>query len=217
MNRAATTVLLLGACLAAVAPPRAVAQLTLLVPALPSPTDVVKLIDTLTKKDSSTGVDVKLGQTVGQGKLLIATTRMDVHLDRSSRNWRGRVEVRMTIPSEVAYTIDLADIRPEHIRCDHARRVLLVAMPTPRVASVTPDLAAARTERTFKRARFRRLDADVARELQNTILTGDYQARARATAEARLAQIKKSGREPLQAFFEALLSRTLPGTRVIVE
>src|SRR5262249_50759736 len=121
------------------------------------------------------------------------------------------------IPSEVAYTIDLADIRPEHIRCDHDRRMLVVAMPTPRVASVTPDLAAARTDRTFKRARFKLLDADVARELQNAIPTGDYHANAPARAEARLAEIKKSGREPLQAFFEALLSRTLPGTRVIVE
>jgi hypothetical protein len=210
--------LLPAGCLVALVPARAAAQFGLLVaPALPSPADVVKLIDALTKKDSATGVDVKVGKTVGQGKLVIATTRVEVRLDRSSRNWRGRVVVAMTIPTEVSYTVDLADIRAEHIRCDHARRVLVVAMPTPRVASVTPDLAAARTDRTFNRGRFRRLDADVARELQNSILTEDFQKKARATAEERLGEIKKGGREPLQAFFETLLSHTLPGTRVIVE
>src|SRR5262245_9771991 len=164
MNRArACAALLVAGWLAALVPPRAGAQVGLLVaPVLPSPSDVVKLIDTLTKKDSATGVDVKVGKTVGQGKLVIATTRVEVRLDRSSRNWRVRVMVQMTIPTEVSYTVDLADIRPEHIRCDHVRRVLVVAMPTPRVAGVIPDLAAARTDRTFKGGRFRRLDADVA-------------------------------------------------------
>jgi hypothetical protein len=90
-------------------------------------------------------------------------------------------------------------------------------MPTPRVAGVTPDLAAARTERTFKAGRFRRFDADTARELQNVILTEDYQKKARASALAGVEAVKKSGREPLQAFLETLLSQTLPGLRVIVE
>src|SRR5262245_64976737 len=61
----------LAACLTA---PAAAQVGLLMAPALPSPTDVVKLIDVLTKKDSATSVDVKLGKTVGQGKLLIATT-----------------------------------------------------------------------------------------------------------------------------------------------
>ena len=79
-----------------------IGPLDLVVPGLPSPTDVVKLIDTLTKKDSTTTVEVKLGNMVGQGKLLVARTRVNVAMERSSRNWRGKVIVQMTVPSDIS-------------------------------------------------------------------------------------------------------------------
>src|SRR6185369_13122110 len=99
----------LSAALALVA--ASASPLDLLVSPLPSPTDVIGVLDALTKKHSSTSVDVKVGATVSQGKLLIARTSVDVAMERSSRNWRGRVLVTMTVPTEVSYSINLADIR----------------------------------------------------------------------------------------------------------
>src|SRR5205085_12097768 len=113
------------------------AVLPLEVLGLPSPTDVVKLLDALTKKDSSTSMQVKVGETVSQGKLLVARTRVEVALERSSRNWRGRVRVHMTVPSDISYSVNLAAIRPEHIRVDAGRRLLVVTMPDPQVEDVT--------------------------------------------------------------------------------
>ena len=84
---------------------------------MPSPGEVVKIIDALTKSDSATAVDVKVGRTVSQGKLLVARTRIDVELERSSRNWRGRVQVQMIVPSEITYSIDLSQIK--HLSKDH--------------------------------------------------------------------------------------------------
>jgi hypothetical protein len=189
----------------------------LAVPGLPSPNDVVKVLDALTRKESDTTFDIKVGSTVSQGKLLIARTRLDVVMERTSRNWRGRVHVLVTVPSDVSYSLDLAEIRPEHISTDARLRVILVTMPGPRVENVTPRLSELHTENTFKHGRFRRYDADVARGLQSTMLQQDYQERARKQAESQLPKIREQAREALQEFLEKLLRATCPGLRVVVE
>jgi Protein of unknown function (DUF4230) len=192
-------------------------QLLLLAPALPSPADVVKVIDHLTKKDSETSVDVKLGKTTRQGKLLVARTKVDVGMERSSRNWRGRVVVHMTVPSEVSYSVDLTTIRPEHIRLEEKSRRLIVAMPTPQVEAVTPALPEVRVKNDFNQARFKRLDGDTSRELQNVMLREDYQAKARKKAEEQLPQIRDQGRVALEAFLQKMLIGSFPGLKVVVE
>jgi hypothetical protein len=123
---------------------------------LPGPTDVVWLLDSLTRKDSTTRMEVKLGATVGQGKLLVARTRVEVVMERSSRNWRGCVTVHMTVPTAITYSVNLAAIRPEHVRPDAHHGVLVVVMPTPQVEEVTPLLAELKTDNTFGKCRFRR-------------------------------------------------------------
>ena len=212
-----TPVLFVGVlCICALAP-RARAQLALLAPVLPSPTDVVKVIDTLTRKDSDTKTDVKLLKTTGQGKLLVARTRVDVALERSSRNWRGRVVVGLTVPSEVSYTVDLTKIKPEHVRPDPDNGRLVVTMPTPEVEDVTPQLTDVKIDNDFRRARTKWLDKDTSRELQNVMLREDYQARARKKAEAQLPRVREKGRAALEEFLQKLLGPSFPGMKVVVE
>ena len=201
--------------LLAVLPAAAVIPLEML--GIPSPGDVVKLIDTLTKKDSSTDVKVKLGDTVSQGKLLVARTRVNVAMERSSRNWRGRVVVHMSVPTHVSYSVNLAAIRPEDVRADPARRLLIVTMPAPQVEDVTPLLSELKSEATFQRARFRRLDADASREIQNALLREDYQARAAKEARDHIREVRERARLALQELLEALLRPSFPDIHVLVE
>jgi hypothetical protein len=195
--------------------PHVQAQFALL--ALPSPGEVIGLIDTLTKSESSTTVDVKFGQTVSQGKLLVARTKVDVAMDRSSRNWRGRVFVHMSVPTEISYSVDLTSLRTEHIRIDPQHRRLTLLMPEPRVEDVTPLLSGVKTEDRFKAARFRFCDKDTSRELQNAMLLHDYQARARQVGEAAAPQVRGQARETLQLFLQLLLRGTAPDVQVEVE
>jgi len=210
-------VLFVGVLCVLATTPRASAQLTLLAPVLPSPTDVVKVIDTLTRKDSDTKVDVKFGKTTGQGKLLVARTRIDVALERSSRNWRGRVVVGMTVPSDVSYTLDLTKIKPEHVRPDPDTGRLLVTMPAPEVEDVTPLLPDVKVDNNYRRARCKLLDKDTSRELQNVMLREDYQAKARKKAQAELPRIREAGRGALEEFLQKLLGPSFPGMKVVVE
>jgi hypothetical protein len=184
---------------------------------LPSPTDVVRLLDALTRKDSSTSVEVKPGTPVRQGKLLVARSRLEVVLERSSRNWRGQVHVHLSVPSDVTYSLDLADIRPEHVRVDAGRRLLIVALPAVRVEDVTPVLTSLKAEDKFKHARFRRFDGDASREMQNAMLKEDYQLHARKEGEARLPEVREQARAALEELLQALLRPGCPDIQVRVE
>ncbi|MFO0930330.1 MAG: DUF4230 domain-containing protein [Gemmataceae bacterium] len=186
--------------------------LDLIVPGLPSPGDVIKIIDALTKKDSATSVDVRFGATVSQGKLLIARTKVDVVIDRSSRNWRGQVTVNMVVPTEVSYSIDLQQIRADQIRLDPEARTLTVTMPVPTVEDVTPMLSAIRTENGYNHARFKFFDKHTTRDLQNGMLQHDYQVRARKVALQNLDRVNNQGRMALQRFLQQLM----PGVKVLV-
>jgi hypothetical protein len=206
---------LVAALVLGVTPARAVIPLEVI--GLPSPTDVVKVLDALTRKDSATSVEVKPGSIVGQGKLLVARTRVEVAMERSSRNWRGPVEVHMTVPSDVSYSVNLAAIRAEDIRVDAGRRLLIVTMPAPQVEDVTPVLTALKAENKFKHARFRRFDGDACHELQNAMLKEDYQLHARKEGEARIPEVRKQARAALQELLQTLLRANGPEIQVQVE
>jgi hypothetical protein len=184
---------------------------------VPSPSDVVKAIDALTRKDSDTTIDVKFGKTTAHGKLLVASSRVKVALERSSRNWRGRVTVVMTVPSDVTYSVDLTKIKPEHVRPDAANGRLVVIMPTPQVEAVTPLLHEVEVDNSYRKARFKLLDRDTSRELQNVMLREDYQGKARSKAEAHLPQAREEGKAALRSFLQRLLGPSFPGLKVVVE
>jgi hypothetical protein len=213
---AVTGLTILALCLGSIAH-AFVGPLDLVMPGVPSPTDFLKLIDNLTRKDTSTTVEVNVVNTISQGRLLIARTRVDVALDRASRNWRGCVRVHLTVPSDISYSVDLTQIRPEHIRLDLKHRRLIVTMPMPQVEDVTPILGDVKTANSFKRCRFKRLDMDTSRELQNTMLKEDFLARARQMGETQLPEVRAQGRGALQAFLQRLVSGTSPGVTVVVE
>jgi hypothetical protein len=177
----------------------------------------LKVIDVLTQKDSATSVDIQLGATVNQGKLLVARTHVNVVMERSSRNWRGPVVVRMVVPSDVSYSVDLGRIRPENIRLDAKKGQLIVTMPTPEVEAVTPQLNAIQIDNTYRRARFKMFDADKVRQLQNVMLQEDYQARARQTGADALPQVREQGKWVLQGVLQRLLGRSFRGVTVVVE
>lgn len=202
--------------LALIAAP-AYAALPLLALELIGPTDVIGLIDHLTKSETPTSVDVQVGAMVSQGKLLVGRLKVNVTMERSSRNWRGQVMSQLTVPTEISYAIELSGIRPEHVRLDVKNKLLVVTMPAPRVESVTPVLAEVKQENTFRAARFRMLDRHVGTEMQNTMLLHDYQARAREAGESHAAAMRAEGRTRLQGLLQTLMAKSCPGLIVLVE
>jgi hypothetical protein len=184
---------------------------------LPGPSDVVAAIDYLTKKDSKTKVDVKAGKVTSAGKLLIGRLRVDVKMERSSKNWRGTVSSTIIVPTEISYAVDLADIKPHHVRIDAEERALIVVMPPPRVEAVTPLLSEVRKDTGYRGVRFRMTDGHTGTELQHAMLLHDYQAKAKKVGEEHAAKVRSDGKERFRELLEALLGRAFRGLSFRVE
>jgi hypothetical protein len=142
---------------------------------------------------------------------------MDVGLERSSRNWRGRVVVHLVVPTKVSYSVDLAEIHPEHIQIHKKDRVVIVKMPLPHVEDVTPILGKVKTVNTCKWARFKGIDKPMLRELENTMLKEDYLSHARQVGETNVEEVRKQGGEVLRVFLQRLVDAACPGMQVVVE
>ncbi|MGL4553868.1 MAG: hypothetical protein ACRC33_22140 [Gemmataceae bacterium] len=195
----------------------AAAALPLELLGLPGPTDVISAIDYLTKRDSKTTVDVKAGKVTSAGKLLVGRLKVDVKMERSSKNWRGQVTSTVVVPTEISYAVDLADLKPHHVRIDAQERALVVVMPTPRVEAVTPLLSDVKKDTGFKGARFKLFDSHTGTELQHAMLLHDYQARAKTVGEGHAAKVRAEGRERFRELLEALLGRAFRGLSFRVE
>jgi hypothetical protein len=184
---------------------------------LPGPTDVIAAVDYLTKKESAVAVQVKTGKLVSSGKLLVGQVRADIHLQRTSRNWRGQVSSSLIVPSEIRYVVNLTDLQAAAIRTDAVTRTLYVRMPPVRVETVTPLLPEVQKDVTYRGVRFRLLDAPVATELQHAMLLHDYQSVARQRGESQSPLMRDVARARLRQLLETLLLPAFPGLSVQVE
>ena len=184
---------------------------------MPGPTEVVSLIDHLTRKDSAIDVNVKAGPMVSSGKLLVGQLRVEVHLSRTSRNWRGKVISNVRVPAEIRYAIRLTDVQASSIRIEPNRRLVLVQMPEIHVETVTPLLPEVQREDVYRGVRFKLLDSRFSTELQHTMLLHDFQQAARGLGERNAPLVRDIARARLRQLLELLLTPTYPGLTVQVE
>jgi hypothetical protein len=82
---------------------------------------------------------------------------------------------------------------------------------------VTPLLPDVKIKNDYNRARFKLIDTDTSRELQNVMLREDYQSKARKEAQKHIARVREEGKGPLEAFLRRLLAGSFPGLTITVE
>lgn len=184
---------------------------------MPGPTDVVTALDYLTRKDSTTAVNLKAGQMVSSGKLLVGQLRVDVHLARSSRNWRGKVSSSLRVPTEIRYAIRLTDVQSSHVRVDANSRTLYVRLPALQVETVTPLLTEVERQAIYRGARFKLFDSGTSTELQHSMLLHDFQESARKLGNQSAPLVRDLARARLRQLLEILLRPAYPGLTVRVE
>ena len=180
------------------------------------PKILLDLVDGLTRRDTETVGSATQGPIVREGKLIVARRKMDVKLERSSYNWRGRVNVVLKVPSEVTYTIDLKSLRAEHLRIDEEANTVVVTMPEPRIEDVVPTLTAVKVDDAFRQARAKFIDKKVAVELQNAMLKKDLLPHARKLAECP-PEVREQAREAFGELLEKVFGAAGVKLDVIVE
>lgn len=186
------------------------------VPVLSTAKDAVDVLDALTKKRFS-DVKVKLRGTIGTTKLVVAKNVLDVCVSEEENNWRGTVEVKVEMPAEITYSIDLDKIDWKSLRYDQKTRILRVKAPKVNIESVSGRLEDLEVTATFGGATSSWIDSDIAAALERQALRTNWKPKARERAKAQLSTINSAAKQQLQEFVQKLFYASKTGVTVIVE
>jgi hypothetical protein len=178
--------------------------------------ELVKLVEKTTRSDTPMVVKARLRQTIGEQKLQVSKTNLDVNMEKSTSNWRGSIRVVMDVPCEITWTMDLSQINPSHLRLDAGRRVLYVKAPPIHVESVSPVLEKMEFRSEFGWGRSRYVDVKMVQSLEANLRSG-CRSEARSRAEKEADSVRKQGQAALQEFLRKVFKGAGVDLEVIVE
>jgi hypothetical protein len=178
--------------------------------------EVVKYAEEATRSDSPTVTKARLRQTIGEQKLQVSKTSLDVNLEKSTSNWRGSVRVLMDVPCEITWAMDLSQISQAHLRLDPGRRVLYVKAPPVHVETVSPLIEKMHLRSEFGWARSRFVDVKTVQNLEAD-LRSECRGEARSRAEKETDSVRKQGQAALQDFLRKAFKGAGIDMEVIVE
>lgn len=171
---------------------------------------VVEVLGSESTDVQSRAIRIVRGATTMQMKLQIATKRVDVvGVERSDSNWWGTVKVKVEVPCDVTYTIDLEKLREQDVTWDSSRQRVVVRMPEVKIEAVAPTLGEMRSEVVCTRLRFRAVNQGVTDNLRQSALE-DVPVRARAVAEEDRGLVETAAREKMRDFLRKMLKDKAP-------
>ncbi|MFL5340659.1 MAG: DUF4230 domain-containing protein [Gemmataceae bacterium] len=187
-----------------------------LVKALPYVQAIHQVLDTLTTRESPSVVQAKKIAAETPSEWVVYRVTANVWVERHTSNYLGEAGVKISIPCQIEFGLDLAMLTPEHYRFDKARRLLVVDLPPVRLREPAPNLAEMKVESTYKGLRNGLLDGDAVRGLQAAALREDYRAVARDVALTETAAAQRRARDLMQTFLSNLFRDAGADIEVIV-
>jgi hypothetical protein len=179
----------------------------------PTPDYVLEMLDALTTTTSGPRKKASLLSGSGQQELIVYKGRVQVSLEGESSNFRGAVEVKVSMAADVHFTIDLD--RVELAGWDRQRRVLKVKLPPVKVGPVSRDEDSRDVRVAYRRGRFALYDGDTAREVEASLLREKFNDQAREAAADRRPDAEKQARAVVRDFLWKFLH--LNGSDIVIE
>jgi hypothetical protein len=164
--------------------------------------DLLPLLDKWTEKDSTVETRAVAARFQEEFKAVVAKETVEVTKTAASRNWRGTVAVRVTVPCEVHFTIDWEKLRPEDVRVDLAKKTLKIRLPVPEPSFAEPKTTESRTCTEYGACRFGLFDSNTGLQLENVLLKEDWVAAAKAEAAQNVESARQMARQKLIEFFK---------------
>src|SRR5262245_55167337 len=134
--------------------------------ALPYVQAIHQVLDAATSRESPTTVHVKKTVAESSSEWVVHRVRANVWVERTASNYLGDVGVRVSVPCVIEFGFDLSALKPEHMRFDRGRRLLVIDLPPVTVREPIPVLAEMKIEPKYKGLRGALLDAEALRALQ---------------------------------------------------
>lgn len=181
-----------------------------------SPTEVIAFLEGLTARDR-TKVEARLRKLVPQMQLRVHTARVDVVVRAEQLIWRGITTLKLTLPADVEYVLDLKAMQPADLTWDRASRRLTVRLPAVRVGLIAPCLEEERLERISPLFRPKWFEGGDLTKLERKLRREDWRPKAREVAESRLDDARKAARAQVKELLKKLLLPVGSDIEVVVE
>lgn len=180
--------------------------------------DLASLLDDLGPGKSKPEVKARLKELVPQLSLRVHSAKLDVTVRDYTPGRMGRIEMELSMPADVEYTIDLRTLSPADLKWDSARKILKVKLPPVIVGNVAPRL----DEETVEKPRFTGMrswwfNGAAIANLERKLRKEDYRPAAKAEAEKRIPDAVRAGRDQVRDLLKKLLTPLGSDLVVIVE
>src|SRR5437899_1554019 len=109
-----------------------------------------EVLDAATSRESPTTVHVKKTVAESSSEWVVHRVRANVWVERTASNYLGDVGVRVSVPCVIEYGFDVAALKPEQMRFDRGRRLLVIDLPPVTVREPIPVLAEMKVEPKYK-------------------------------------------------------------------
>ncbi len=137
---------------------------------LPYVQAIHEVLDAATARESPTTVRVKKTVAETSSEWVVHRVRANVWVERTAANYLGEVGVRVSVPCVIEYGFDLAAMKPENMRFDRQRRLLVIDLPPVTVREPIPVLAEMKIEPRYKGLRGPAIDGETLRAPIRTAL-----------------------------------------------
>jgi hypothetical protein len=184
--------------------------------ALPYVQAVHQILDSVTSRDSATTINVKQELSEPRSEWIVHRVKARVWVERTSSNYLGEIDVRVTIPCYIEFGFDLSQLKRENMRYDAARKLLIVDLPPVYIRDPIPLLADMKIEPKYKGLRNVVLDTESMQALQATVLKQDYQPAAKEVGMTELSKAQIRARDMMQDYLQNIFRQAGSDVEVIV-
>jgi len=184
--------------------------------ALPYVQIVHEVLDSVTAKDSPTTVRVKQDLAEPRSEWVVYRVKASVWVERTTSNYLGEIDVRVTIPCWIEFGFDMSQLKRENFRFDPSRKILIVDLPAVYIREPIPLLADMKIEPKYKGLRNVVFDGEAMQTLQSTVLQKDYQPAAKEVGATELSKAQIRARDMVQDYLQNIFQRTGSDVEVIV-
>jgi hypothetical protein len=177
---------------------------------------LIDVLDEVTRRET-VEARARLRGLIPQLKLRVHSASIDVTVEGEEVIWRGTTTVKLSMPADVEFILDLEELKAEHVKWDKGRRLLKVKLPPVKVGSVVPRLEDERVEVTSGWARPSWFRGGRAAGLEGKLRREVYNPAALNEAEKRLDDARRSARDQVRDLLRRLWLPHGSDVEIVVE
>ncbi|MGL4553867.1 MAG: DUF4230 domain-containing protein [Gemmataceae bacterium] len=177
---------------------------------------LIDVLDEVTRRETVES-KAKLRGLLPHLKLRVHSASVDVTVEGEEVIWRGTTTVKLSMPADVEYTLDLDELRAGNLKWDKGRKLLKVKLPDVKVGAVVPRLEDEKVETRSGWARPSWFRGGRAGGLEARLRSEHFRPAAVREAEKRMDDARRSARDQVRDLLRRLWLPHASDIEIVVE